>query len=94
MLERHPLGSQTFIPLTGPDWLVVVSEGTTTPMLETLRCFRARADQGVNYRRGAWHHPLLVLAPEQDFMVIDRGGPGKNLEEFRFAEHDVRTLIV
>ncbi|MFQ5566467.1 MAG: ureidoglycolate lyase, partial [Paracoccaceae bacterium] len=46
-----------------------------------LRLFRARGDQGVQYGRGVWHHPLLVLAERQDFLVVDRRGPGKNLEE-------------
>ncbi|MCW2306366.1 ureidoglycolate lyase [Rhodobium gokarnense] len=78
MLERHPLASQAFVPLSAHDWLVVVAE---EPRAESLRCFHARGDQGVQYARGVWHHPLLVLAPEQDFLVVDRDGPGGNLEE-------------
>ena len=78
MLERHPLGSQAFVPLSGRDWLVVVAE---RPEADALRCFRARGDQGVQYATGVWHHPLLVLEPEQDFLIVDRDGPGENLEE-------------
>lgn len=78
MLERHPLGSQAFFPLSDHDWLVVVAD---SPDPAALRCFHARGDQGVQYARGVWHHPLLVLVPSQDFLVIDRTGPGENLEE-------------
>ena len=78
MLERHPLGSQAFFPLSSEDWLVVVAE---QPIAQVLRCFRARGDQGVQYARGVWHHPLLVLVAAQDFLVVDRDGPGENLEE-------------
>ena len=86
MMERHPLGSQAFVPLQVADWLVVVSDDLGPPDAENLRCFRARGDQGVNYRAGIWHHPLLVLAPSQEFLVIDRDGAGDNLEEIWFAE--------
>jgi ureidoglycolate lyase len=78
MLERHPLGSQAFMPLAPYDWLVVVAE---QPEAAALRCFRAHGEQGVNYARGVWHHPLLVLVPVHDFLVVDRAGPGENLEE-------------
>jgi len=78
MLERHPLGSQAFMPLSADDWLIVVSEH---PEFCALRCFRATGSQGIQYAIGVWHHPLLVLAPTQDFLVVDRYGPGKNLDE-------------
>jgi ureidoglycolate lyase len=77
MLERHPLGSQSFMPLSGDDWLVVVAptnSDDSAPDFGALRCFRARGDQGVTYAPGVWHHPLLVLAP-QDFLIADRAGP-------------------
>jgi ureidoglycolate lyase len=80
VLERHPLGSQAFYPLSPEDWLVVVAEGAR-PGAGDLRLFRARGDQGVQYARGVWHHPLLILSERQDFLVVDRQGPGENLEE-------------
>lgn len=95
MLERHPLGSQAFYPLTNDDWLVVVGDGAARPDPATIRCFRASGGQGVNYARNTWHHPLLVLRPVQDFLVMDRAGPGNNLEEYWFeAEAGQRTIIV
>lgn len=80
MLEAHPYGSQAFIPLQPLDWWVVVAE---EPKLDAVRVFRAKGNQGVNYRAGVWHHPLLVDA-QQDFIVIDRDGDEKNLEEVFF----------
>ena len=77
MLERHPLGSQAFIPLVACRYLVAVSEHPQT----RPRVFLATAGQGVNYRPGTWHHPLIALDSERDFLVIDRGGPGNNCDE-------------
>lgn len=83
MVERHPLGSQAFIPLDGRPYLVVVA---TAPTPETLRCFLAQGDQGVNYAPGVWHHPLLALDAVSDFLVLDRSGPGENCEEVGWEE--------
>ena len=82
LMERHPIGSQAFYPLQDRDWLVVVAEDPLT--LQSLRAFRASGRQGVNYARNVWHHPLLVLDPASRFLIVDRKGPGKNLEEFWF----------
>lgn len=82
MLERHPLGSQAFVPMERHPWLVVVAE---RPAPEACRAFLARGDQGIQIARGVWHHPLLALQPAHDFLVVDRKGPGENLEEHHFA---------
>ena len=84
LLERHPLGSQAFMPLSQHDWLVVVAHGNSVgeaPDFSTLACFKASGIQGVSYDRGTWHHPLLTLQPVQDFLVIDRQGHGHTLDE-------------
>ena len=83
MLERHPLGSQAFMPLSDAPWLVVVADGER-PTAADCRAFIATGRQGVQYTRGVWHHPLLVLRPDHDFLVVDREGPGENLEEIAF----------
>ena len=75
LLERHPLGSQAFMPMSAQPYLVVVSGGGDMPDLATIRCFRAAPGQGVNYAPGTWHHPLLALHEVCDFVVVDRGGP-------------------
>ncbi|HYD12893.1 MAG TPA: ureidoglycolate lyase [Allosphingosinicella sp.] len=77
--ERHPLGSQSFVPLGGRPYLVAVAPaGAFDPA--AVRLFRAEGHQGVHYRKGTWHHFLLVLE-ESDFLVVDRAGPGDNCEE-------------
>lgn len=81
-LERHPLGSQAFVPLNGQPFLIVVAESRpdeTRPAREALRIFVSDGRQGINFGRGVWHHPLLALAPG-DFLVADRLGPGDNCE--------------
>jgi len=81
MLERHPLGSQAFIPMERHAWLAVVAD---RPEPDACRAFLARGDQGLQIARGIWHHPLLVLQPMHDFLVADRSGSGNNLEEHHF----------
>lgn len=84
MMERHPLGSQSFSPLSGRPFLVAVSEDEGGRPARP-QVFLARPDQGVNYRRNVWHHPLMAIGEVSDFLVVDRDGPGNNLEEHFFA---------
>ena len=86
MLERHPLGSQAFYPIEDKRWLVVVA---TEPEPESVCAFWATGKQGVNYHSNVWHHPLLVIEPQQ-FVIIDRGGDGHNCDE---TELDTPVLI-
>ncbi|MCC4118700.1 ureidoglycolate lyase [Aromatoleum toluclasticum] len=92
MMERHPLASQAFMPLSGAPYLVVVAPAGEAPGVEGLRVFLARGDQGVNYARGVWHHPLLALNAVADFLVIDRDGPGHNCDEVILPEPVVIDL--
>ena len=77
MLEKHPLGSQAFYPIEDKRWLVVVA---SAPEPESVCAFWATGKQGVNYHSNVWHHPLLVIEPQQ-FVIIDRGGDGHNCDE-------------
>jgi ureidoglycolate lyase len=80
MLERHPLGSQAFVPLNERPYLVVVAPAGDLDVTK-LRAFVTRGWQGVNYAKGVWHHPLIALDEVSDFIVVDRGGGGHNLDE-------------
>lgn len=84
LMERHPLGSQLFIPLNDMPWLVVVCADPHD--LSSYRAFVASGRQGVNYARNCWHHPLLVARDASPFVVVDRRGPGVNLEEMWLEE--------
>lgn len=88
MLERHPLGSQAFMPLSERPFLVVVApdEGGTPGRPQAFLARPGNSLRGVNYARNVWHHPLLALEEESDFLVVDRGGDGVNLEVFEFDE--------
>ena len=90
LVERHPLGSQAFMPLGPGRFLVAVChDGPNGP--ERPEVFVTRPGQGVSYPRNTWHAVLTPIGEPQDFLVVDRGGEGVNLEEFRFEEPwDVR----
>ena len=86
-LENIPLGSQTFVPLSGTPYLAAVAPAGEFDTAK-IRLFRAEGTQGVHYSKGTWHHFLLVL-DECDFLVVDRVGPGDNCEEVELDAKDV-----
>jgi ureidoglycolate lyase len=99
MLERHPLGSQAFVPLLGRPSLLVVAPPTNIsinddkPQLDLIRAFITNGKQGINYSRGTWHHPVLAIGSEEDdFLVVDREGSGNNCDEHFFQEHEHMIL--
>ncbi len=81
MLERHPLGSQAFIPLHTRPFPVVVAPPGAPPGPDQIRAFMTNGRQGINLHPGVWHHYQLSLDRESDYLVIDRAGPGTNLDE-------------
>jgi ureidoglycolate lyase len=83
LMERHPLGSQLFYPLQNRPWLVVVCDNPDD--VTRYVSFTATGHQGVNYHRNVWHFPLLVLDDDSRFIVVDRKGPGLNLEERKLS---------
>lgn len=81
MLERHPDGSQAFIPMALTSFIVVVAEDAGGKP-ENTRAFLTEPGQGVNYHKGVWHGVLTPLHAPGLFAVIDRIGQGANLEEY------------
>ena len=90
MLERHPLGSQAFIPLNDKPYLVVVAPAGELDVTK-IRAFVSRGWQGVNYAKGVWHHPLIALDEVSDFIVVDRGGDLPNCDEIDLPERYTLT---
>lgn len=93
MIERHPLGSQAFIPLSPCKMVVVVAPPGESVDAGELRAFVSNGRQGINYRRGTWHMPLISLQEGQEYLIIDRGGNEPNcdqhtLDEIIFLEAD------
>ena len=95
MLERHPLGSQAFVPLLGRPFFIVVAPPTDTdkPQLDQIRAFITNGKQGINYSRGTWHHPILATGnDDDDLLVVDREGEGNNCDEYFFQENEQMIL--
>jgi ureidoglycolate lyase len=80
MVERHPDGSQAFLPMSLDPFLVVVAEGDG-PVPGPIHAFVTEPGQGINLRRGTWHGVLTPLHAPGLFAVVDRIGGGANLEE-------------
>ena len=87
-LERHPYGSQSFIPAGGTRFLVVVAAPGKTVDERTLKAFVSNGKQGINYHRNTWHHVMLTPFGDVTFIVVDRSDPQSNCVEHRYAEED------
>lgn len=85
IMERHPLSSQAFMPLSGNPYLVVVAPKGDFDE-RAIQVFLAKAGQGVNYHAGTWHHYSLALGAVSDFLVIDRGGDEGNCDEVKLKK--------
>ena len=83
LVERHPQGSQAFMPVTGARMLVVVADDAGGAPVN-LRAFLSAPGQSVNILRGVWHGVLTPIGAPGLFAVVDRIGPGANLQEHRF----------
>ena len=80
-LERHPLGTQAFVPLQPCETVIVVAPPGEHVDVTDLRAFVTRPRQGFNYHCGTWHMPLIALEAGQQFLVVDRDGAAGNCEE-------------
>ncbi|WP_372989377.1 ureidoglycolate lyase [Sulfitobacter sp.] len=80
LLERHPEGSQAFLPMTAEPFLVIVAPDENG-VPGRPRAFLTARHQGVNFHRGAWHGVLTPLAAPGLFAVVDRIGTSANLDE-------------
>ena len=78
MMEKHPLGSQAFIPMKETIFLTFVAPQGEKPNIEKIESFIVPKGKGVNYKAGVWHFPL-ISTEDMDFLVVDRKGPGDNL---------------
>ena len=84
-LERHCLGTQTFIPLNGVRYVVLVALGDAVPDASTLKAFTVSGHQGITLRAGTWHHGLLALEAG-DFVVLERSAGSVDCELADLAE--------
>lgn len=85
LMERHPLGSQAFVPLNGePFYAVVAPPGDFDE--NAVRAFYVAGYQGINFAAGTWHAPLLPLNANADYLVVDRRGAGNNCDEVTLTQ--------
>ena len=78
MMEKHPLGSQAFIPMKETTFLTFVAPYGERPDINKVESFIIPPGIGVNYKPGTWHFPL-ISTEDMNFLVVDRKGPGDNL---------------
>ena len=94
MVERHPLGSQAFIPFSSLPMVVVVAQETDDPIKpQDLTAFVSNGKQGINCRPGVWHMPLIAFEEGQQWIIIDREGPGDNCDEFYFENDEIVVFV-
>lgn len=85
-MERHPLGSQAFLPMDQAPFPVLVGRRGESLGAEDLTLFITNGFQGINFHKNTWHHFQIVTGHSRDFLVIDRGGDGCNLEEIAISD--------
>jgi len=90
VMEHHPLGSQTFMPLHDRPFLVVVAPPAEKLAFKEIHGFFTNGEQGVNFHKGVWHHHQISLDEISDYLVIDRDGPGNN----KIEQHISKALFI
>ncbi len=88
MMEKHPLGSQAFIPMKETTFLSFVAPAGESPEISKIQSFIIPPKTGINYKPGIWHFPL-ISTEDTDFLVIDRKGSGKNLIIHKFEKEKI-----
>jgi len=88
MMEKHPLGSQAFMPMKETTFLAFVAPPGDLPEISKIKSFIIPPKKGINYKPGVWHFPL-ISTENTDFLVIDRKGDGNNLIIHNFDKDTV-----
>ena len=88
MMEKHPLGSQAFIPMKETTFLTFVAPEGEKPKIDKIESFIVPKGKGVNYKTGVWHFPLIATE-DMDFLVVDRKGSGENLIIENLSQEDI-----
>ena len=84
-LERHPGSTQMFVPMQRSRYLVVVALGDEAPDLSTLAAFEVEGSAAITYAPGVWHHPMIALDEEIDFVnLIHADGSEGDCHEVAF----------
>ncbi len=93
LIERHPKGSQAFIPMFDSPVAIVVAPKGESVTSANLQAFETNGRQGFNFHAGVWHMPLISEKKGRVFVVVDRSGPGNNCEELTFDNETIELTI-
>jgi len=88
MMEKHPLGSQAFMPMKETTFLSFVAPPGRSPEIDKIQSFIIPPKTGINYKPGIWHFPL-ISTEDTNFLVIDRKGSGENLIIHKFEKEKI-----
>ena len=88
MMEKHPLGSQAFIPMKETNFIVLVAPPGDKPEINKIESFVVSRGIGINYKPDIWHFPLISME-NMNFLVVDRKGAGNNLIIHNFEKEKV-----
>jgi len=88
MMEKHPLGSQAFIPMEDTKFLVFVAPKGDKPDINKIQSFLVPKQTGVNYNAGIWHFPLISIK-DMNFLIVDRKGKGNYLVIYKFKKDKI-----
>ena len=88
MMEKHPLGSQAFVPMKETTFLCFVAPAGNFPEIDKIQPFIIPPKTGINYKAGIWHFPL-ISTEDTNFVVIDRKGKGENLIIHKFEKENI-----
>ena len=88
MMEKHPFGSQAFIPMKETTFLAFVAPPGESPEIDKIQSFIIPPKTGINYKPGIWHFPL-ISTEDTNFLVIDRKGKGENLIIHKFEKEKI-----
>jgi len=88
MMEKHPLGTQAFIPMKETTFLAFVAPSGESPEIDKIQSFIIPPKTGINYKPGIWHFPL-ISTENINFLVIDRKGSGDNLIIHKFEKEKI-----
>jgi len=88
MMEKHPLGTQAFIPMKDTTFLAFVAPPGNSPDINKIQSFIIPPRTGINYKPGIWHFPL-ISTEDTNFIVIDRKGKGENLIIHKFKKEKI-----
>lgn len=93
LVERHPKGSQAFIPMFEAPVVLVVAPKDEEFTSSNLQAFVTNGQQGFNFHAGVWHMPLMSEKQGRLFLVIDRSGPGNNCDELTLENETIELTL-